>query len=155
MRLTLVRHGDAGPARNALGDAGRCLTPRGRQQALATGRALADQGVVLTHAWTSPLVRAVQTAELIVSSLDYAGAVEARAHLYPDSHTEQLLDALAELDASANVLVVGHMPYMAMTAGALLGLSVSGLHTGEAFHLEFDAAPQLRQAELRWRWAGR
>lgn len=155
MRLTLVRHGDAGPNYSALGDAGRCLTQHGRQQALATGAALRERDVVPSHAWTSPLVRAVQTAELIVSQLDFPGPIEAQPHLYPDSEAAQLLGALAQLDAKANVLVVGHMPYMASTAGQLLGLRVSSLHTAEAFHMEFAGSPKVGGAELRWRFTGR
>ena len=155
MHLTLVRHGDAGQNYNALGDAGRCLTPRGRTQALATGAALRERGVVLTHAWTSPLVRAVQTAELILSQLEFPGPVEAQPFLYPDSEAGPLLAALGELDAKANVLAVGHMPYMASTAGQLLGLAVSGFHTAEAFHMRFGGEPRLRGAELSWRFTGR
>ena len=153
MLLTLVRHGDAGSPRNSLGDSGRCLSAHGRAQARATGQALAERGVRPTHVWTSPLVRAVQTSELIVAALDYAGEAVARDDLYPSSDPGEMLAALRALPPHADVLAVGHMPYMASTASAVLDLSVGGLSTAEAFRVEFDDSG--RAARLLWRFCGR
>ena len=154
MHLTLVRHGDAGASTNSLGDSGRCLSTLGREQARATGRALAERGVTFTHVWTSPLVRAVQTTELILAQLDYEGRAEARDHLFPDSRAGELIEALRGLDDAARVLAVGHMPYMAATAGELLGIHVGGFGTAHAYNLELRSLAPLR-AELSWRWLGR
>lgn len=142
MLLTLVRHGDANAANNSLGDAGRSLSQRGREQACATGRALALQGPRLTHAWTSPLVRAVQTTELMLAALAFDGIVETRGDLYPDSSPSSLLQALGLLDSSADVLVVGHMPYMAALASELLGMHVGGFATGAALRVELGLPSQ-------------
>jgi len=154
MYLTLVRHGEADASTNSLGDAGRYLSARGREQARATGRALREREVALTHVWTSPLVRAVQTTELILAALDHGGVAETRDHLYPDSRPDALVSALAALDPGAGVLVVSHMPYVAAAAGELLGIYVSGFATANAFHLELSSLAPVR-AELRWRWLGR
>jgi phosphohistidine phosphatase len=142
MLLTLVRHGDATASNNSLGDAGRCLSARGREQARATGRGLALQGARLTHVWSSPLVRAVQTVELMLLSLDFDGVVETRDDLYPDSSPRSLLVALRSLEADADVLVVGHMPYMAGLASELLGTHVSGFSTGAALRVEIGSGSQ-------------
>jgi phosphohistidine phosphatase len=142
MLLTLVRHGDATAPNNSLGDAGRCLSLRGREQARAAGRALALQGPHLTHVWTSPLVRAVQTTELMLAALAFDGVVEARDDLYPDSSSGSLLQSLRSLDPSADVLVVGHMPYMAALASELLGTHVAGFSTGAALRVELGSLSQ-------------
>lgn len=150
MLLTLVRHGDAEAPNHSLGDAGRCLSLRGREQARATGRALALQGARLTHVWTSPLVRAVQTTELMLTALAFDGIVEARGDLYPDSSPSSLreaLDSLDSLDIDADVLVVGHMPYMPALAGELLGTHVGGFATGAALRLEI-ASPSQRATRI-------
>lgn len=154
MLLTLVRHGDAGAPTNELGDSGRCLSAHGRSQAHATGLALAQREVSPTAVWTSPLVRAVQTAELIVASLEFGGPVEARADLYPDSAPRSLFMALAELGDDADVLVVGHMPYMAGAASEVLDMHVGGFSTAAAFRIELRSW-QPRRATLAWRWVGR
>jgi phosphohistidine phosphatase len=149
MLLTLVRHGDANATTHSLGDAGRCLSLRGREQARATGRALALQGARLTHVWTSPLVRAVQTTELMLAALAFEGVVEARGDVYPDSSTASLLQALRELDSQADVLVVGHMPYMTALASELLGGHISGFATGAALRVELHSPSQ--RATPIWR----
>jgi phosphohistidine phosphatase len=148
MLLTLVRHGDADAPNHSLGDAGRCLSLRGREQARATGRALALQGARLTHVWTSPLVRAVQTTELMLAALAFDGIVETRSDLYPDSSPSALLEALAKLDSQVDVLVVGHMPYVAALAGQLVG-NAGGFSTGAALRVELGSPSQ--RATLIWR----
>jgi phosphohistidine phosphatase len=149
MLLTLVRHGDAEASNNALGDAGRCLSPRGREQARATGRALALQDPRLTHVWSSPLVRAIQTVELMLTQLSFDSVVDTRDDLYPDSSPRSLLAALRSLEAHADVLVVGHMPYMAALASELLGIHVGGFATGAALRVEL-ASPSQRATPV-WR----
>jgi broad specificity phosphatase PhoE len=47
---------------------GTPLTELGREQATATGQALVDEGVA--HVYSSPLLRAVQTAEIVGAALD-------------------------------------------------------------------------------------
>lgn len=153
MLLTLVRHGETGAPKHGLGDAGRFLSVQGREQARATGRALAQREVSPTRVFCSPLVRAVQTAELIVASLPFTGAVEARNDLYPDSSPHALFNALRELPEHGDLLVVGHMPYMPVAAGALLDLQVSGFSNAEAFRLEVRSFAPPRAA-LAWRWRG-
>ncbi len=151
-----MRHGDAGSAPEGLGDDGRHLSSSGREQARATGAALASRGVALTELWCSPLVRAVQSAELAAGTLGYDGPVRTRPDLYPDSDQGVLLAALAALPPEADVLVVGHMPYMAAAASAALGLGVGGFSTGDAFrmHLDPPGGPG-RSGRLLWRWQGR
>jgi phosphohistidine phosphatase len=149
MLLTLVRHGDAPPSNSSLGDAGRSLSLRGREQARATGRALASQGPRLTHVWTSPLVRAVQTTELMLAALAFEGIVEVRDDLFPDSSSSLLRQALAKLESNADVLVVGHMPYMAALAGELLSTQVGGFATGAALRMELS--PVSQHATAVWR----
>jgi phosphohistidine phosphatase len=150
MLLTLVRHGDAEASNNSLGDAGRCLSARGREQARATGRALALQDARLTHVWSSPLVRAVQTVELMLTALAFEGVVQTREDLYPDSSPGSLLAAVRSLDADADVLVVGHMPYMAALATELLGTHV-GFATCGALRVEMVSASQ--RAKPVWKRA--
>jgi phosphohistidine phosphatase len=150
MLLTLVRHGDAEAPNNSLGDAGRCLSPHGREQARVTGQALAQQGVRLTHVWSSPLVRAVQTAELMLGALEFDGSVETRDDLYPDSSPRSLLQSLRELDPESDVLLVGHMPYMSALASELLGMHVGGFATGAALRVGL-ALPASTRATLVWR----
>jgi phosphohistidine phosphatase len=61
--LWLLRHGDAEP-HGAVSDFERHLTARGEHQSRAAGRAFARLGVSFEHVFTSPRVRALDTARL-------------------------------------------------------------------------------------------
>lgn len=157
MLVILIRHG-AAASDSPLGDEGRALTPVGRRQAEATGRALADHAIQPTEVWTSPLVRAVQTAELVVGALfrdtRYAGTIEARHDLYSDSQPDSLVTALDRRNSDnpdATIVVVGHNPFMSMTAGLLLGCAVSGFTTGTAYAIRLIGQPPFA-GKLEWRW---
>jgi probable phosphoglycerate mutase len=66
-RILVARHGEAEYETDACSDDGGSLTPQGRQQA----RDLADRlrGERVARIWTSPLSRAVQTAEIAAAAL--------------------------------------------------------------------------------------
>jgi len=151
MRVILIRHGDAVSSMVSFDDRARYLSDAGRRQAAATGQALAARGVTPSQVWCSPLVRAVQTAELIVATLGFEGAVAARDDLFPDSPIESLARALAQLDDDEQIVVVGHQPFMSAAASELLGCSVGGFVTGAACCLRVKGLFP-HQAELEWRW---
>ena len=64
-------------------DPHRHLTPTGRSQARGIGDRLRWHDCTPTHIWASPLVRTVQTAELVAATLGAEVAVEeiGRAHV--------------------------------------------------------------------------
>jgi phosphohistidine phosphatase len=105
-QLWLLRHGEAVP-HESKPDHERELTPRGRRQSEAAGVALAALNVEFAACYTSPKVRARETAELACAHLNIE-PVEERS--LTDGFTRQ--DALELLNAheDGRVLVVGHEP---------------------------------------------
>ena len=106
-QLWMLRHGEAVP-HDSKPDDERELTPRGRRQSEEAGRALAAISEEFTACYTSPKVRARETAELACQSLNIEPIVESSL---ADGFSR--VDALALLDAhdeDARVLVVGHEP---------------------------------------------
>ena len=67
-QLWLLRHGEAEP-HDTRPDPERRLTPRGERQAIAAGRTLRALGVEFAAVFTSPRVRAADTARLACESL--------------------------------------------------------------------------------------
>jgi phosphohistidine phosphatase SixA len=80
MRILLVRHGEAVPYDTTPVDERRWLTPAGRAGVRDVAQALAKRGVRLAHVYTSPLVRAVQTAEILVQHVHPACDVPVSVH---------------------------------------------------------------------------
>src|SRR3954451_8630625 len=138
MRVTLIRHAEAGD--DARDDQSRALTVRGRAESRRVGRALARRGVRFTLIVTSPLVRAVQTAEIVAAATGYRGHMPATDALEPEADAANVVALLATLADKKSVALVAHEPILSEVAAAL---------TGKGRH------PALRKTEaLRIRLAG-
>ena len=119
MRIYLVRHGDAVPEEDAGSDRDRWLSPKGRENARILGRLLREQRVEPDVILSSPLPRAVQTAELLAQALDYFGVVTSLRCLEPSAQPRV---AASEIMArGATVLVVSHEPAISSLGSYLLG----------------------------------
>lgn len=119
MRLFLARHGHAVPEDRFLPDDYRYLSAQGRRQASGVGGVLHAQGAAFDAILSSPLTRAIQTAELMAASAGFAGTVEIDVGLCPGSSPHLVADTLAR--HAGSVLVVGHMPGIAVLGGLVTG----------------------------------
>ncbi len=118
-QLWLLRHGEAVPHDAAESDAARELTGRGRDQARAAGQALAALGVEVHLLFTSPKVRARETAVLAAEALD----VDPIEHepLAEGFDADDAFELLAIAGEDQRVLVVGHEPDFSQVAHDLTG----------------------------------
>lgn len=66
-RLLVARHGDADHESQLLSDSGGWLSPAGRRQSRELGERLVGERVA--RVWSSPMARAVQTAEIAAAAL--------------------------------------------------------------------------------------
>jgi phosphohistidine phosphatase len=114
--VLLVRHAKAEDD-HPLGDRARALTAEGRQEFREHARRIAGR-VRLSRVLTSPLVRAVQTAELLAAALGIEEIV-VNKDLGTDSDAERLA-ALAK-KVGPGVALVGHNPTMAEALAKLIG----------------------------------
>lgn len=120
MRLLLFRHAEAvWTGGDVSSDWARHLTPGGRTHALRCGESLASLGERIDVILTSPLSRAVQTAELMARSFD--APVQTSSTLEPESRLSRFIDRLEALAPASTVLAVGHEPLMSEWSALLLG----------------------------------
>jgi phosphohistidine phosphatase len=103
----LLRHGEAVP-HESKPDFERELTARGERQSVAAGEALARLGLELAGCYTSPLVRARQTAELACKPLNVTP--EEREGLGKGFDVDAVRELLAEHGDGDRILLVGHNP---------------------------------------------
>jgi phosphohistidine phosphatase len=120
-QLWLLRHGEAVP-HESKPDHDRELTPRGRRQSEAAGAALAALNVEFAGCYTSPKVRARETADLACEHLNIE-PVEERS-LADGFSRQDALELLHAHDADARVLVVGHEPSFSQVVHDLTGARV-------------------------------
>jgi phosphohistidine phosphatase SixA len=152
VQVFLLRHAEAAQETLAMRDPHRHLTPAGRRQARDIGDRLRWHDCTPSHIWASPLVRAIQTAELVAASLASEVPIEAMPALAPDENPRDVVAALAALAtgstlrADAVVILVGHEPGLS-AVGALLVGQPDFASLGKA------QAARIVDGVLRWRFA--
>ena len=142
----LIRHATAIDETLELRDPHRHLTAEGRQEARALGDRLRWHDCEPTVIWASPLVRAIQTAELVALSLGIATVIESLPELAPEGHPREVAAAIAKLPADALVMLFGHEPALS-AVGALL------TNDPEFPAIAKAEAVRIHDGRVRWRFA--
>lgn len=135
MQILLVRHAEAVDMRSALSDYDRWLTEAGRRAMTKVGESLSTSGLRYTQVYTSPLVRAVQTAEILAASAPaFDGPLEVhRALSTEEGTTAEVLAPLEQAPDDALIVMVTHMPKVGVLTAHLGGLvSAPAFRTGSA-----------------------
>lgn len=153
--LYIMRHGIA-LTRGSAGisdDAKRPLTPEGKKKTREIARGLARLGFDVDWIVTSPLVRAVETAEIVSESFASSIPSDHAEALRPGGSPEALISFLAKHPNRKRVLVVGHEPDLSEMAARLVG---AGRHTNLALRkggcclITFSEFPPKSPGQLVW-----
>ena len=109
-RVYLFRHGLAVPhGTEGFADDERPLTEKGERRVRQVARGLRRLGVKLDRLVTSPLPRALRTAEIVADMLDVAFLLEESEALIPTASAASIRDWLAGRPES-RIMLVGHNP---------------------------------------------
>ncbi len=155
-RIVVFRHAAAldplEAEKSGVDDRDRPLTAVGRRDMEQTAAGL--KGIIgeVEAVFTSPLVRAVQTAEIIAGAI---GAIhlEPTSTLSPGIAPEQLVEWLDARYTSPGIAIVGHEPDLSRWLGwVLCGRSISliKLKKGTACEIRFEHELCAGGATLRW-----
>jgi phosphohistidine phosphatase len=153
VKIVLIRHADAGdpdPVRHP-DDRTRPLVPAGEREHAAIARGLAKLDLGVTHVFTSPFLRARQTAEITVNALGWRGTPEAVEALGDRFTVDGLLQELRRLPNEAVVMCFGHEPHLSRFAAHLLhpeGAVKLALAKSGVIALECSATPARGMGRL-------
>jgi phosphohistidine phosphatase len=152
IELYVVRHGIAVGRESPVEDAFRPLTSKGRRRFRKTAKAFGRIARKLDVIFTSPLVRAVQTAEILAAEAKY-GEVAVLEELDPKVPVETLVEAIAmRTNGSKAVALVGHEPQLSELVAALAGVGAEELDVkkGAIVRLDMDDPSETGTADPRW-----
>jgi phosphohistidine phosphatase len=127
--LYLIRHGIAAEKEDGIKDRDRPLTPKGRKKTQAVAQQLKALGLEFSEILTSPLVRAGQTAEILLQ--------EGLSHQVNVSQTLAPMGSFAEwlhwmrdysqTEPEAAIALVGHEPDLSQWAELLIWSEARGV----------------------------
>lgn len=152
MKLYLVRHAEAIERSGATPDASRYLTTEGRFAFREIVRRVRKTGIALSVIFTSPLLRSVQTAEILAERTKHKGAVVVAKELSPGFDLRDLRSLLSGAGNPAEAAFVGHEPDLGDLAATLL--AVPGgfpLRKGAVLALEVGVGAPKGTAKFLWR----
>lgn len=151
MILYLMRHADAGVSRgNPLLDAKRGLVKEGKEQCMLMARVLLALKAPIEIIVSSPLKRALQTAQFVGTEMAFDGKVDISDALSPEGTFAQFQLLLAKYGNRDAVLAVGHNPNLFQFLGRLItgngeGASVR-MRKASIARIDLDKHP----ARLQW-----
>ncbi len=150
MNLYLMRHANAGLRReNPLLDTKRGLIKEGKDQCMLMARVLSAVGAQIDVIVSSPLKRALQTAQFVGTELGYEAKVEISQALAPAADYRAFQDLLVKYQNREGILVVGHNPNLFQFLGKLVtgnGGAAIRLRKASIAKVDMDHHP----ARLQW-----
>ncbi len=151
MILYVLRHAEAVEGSESLRDEWRYLTEKGRSAAEKTCSAVAKIGPKPRLTVTSPLTRAVQTAEIAAKMACRKNVVVASRLLLPGADIDELIEYIKGCGDAGRVMLVGHEPQLGLLVATLLGRGgdTVSLKKGACVTLELDPDAD-KPAALLW-----
>ena len=156
-QLYLLRHGPALPHGTPdIVDDDRPLTPKGERRVRSVARALKRLKVKVDRIATSPLPRALRTAEIVAEVIGKPGLIE----LVDDLRAEKTAESIQEWLSTRSedrLMLVGHNPSLSELLGRLVvgpdhaslgDLRKAGIASlcsveGEIYRIDWIARPKL------------
>jgi phosphohistidine phosphatase len=156
VKLYLVRHAEAIERSGTTPDASRYLTANGRRAFRKIARQVRKAGIAPAVIFTSPLLRSVQTAEILAERLKHKGEVVVAKELSPGFDLRALRALLAKAKNPTEAAFVGHEPDLGDLAATLLAIpGGSPLRKGAVLALEVDSGVPKGGAKFLWRTDGK
>jgi len=151
VKLYLVRHAEAIERSGATPDASRYLTTKGRLAFRKTARRVRKAGIAPAVIFTSPLLRAVQTAEILAERLKHEGQVVVARELSPGFDLRALRSLLVGAGSPEEAAFVGHEPDLGLLAAALMAVPEGfPLRKGAVVAVEVDGIVPTGTAKFLW-----
>ena len=152
MKLYLVRHGEA---KSELEDSQRRLTEPGRRDVERVAAWLAPLRLPVAAVWHSGKARARETAAIIAGAVVCGAPPSERAGLAPDDAADGVRADIEH--AAGDVMIVGHLPFLARLAALLLAGWTEGVvvdfQVGGVVCLEQGGAGTPRGPRWGVRWS--
>lgn len=150
MEVYLLRHGIA--EASASSDAERALTGEGRLRLRRVLEHARAAGVSPSLVLSSPLRRAVETAELACEVLGHKNRIVRTDVLAPGGTPEQVWSEIRARRNETAILLAGHEPLLSQTLSYFLGTTrvIVNFRKGALARIDFERSGGAPQGILQW-----
>lgn len=116
MKLYFIRHAEAieFETETVRSDDYRFITSKGRKETGKVAKILREEIKELNKIFTSPLIRAVQTAELFAAVLKFKGDIEVVNELKNETTSGSVQDLIKRNSGLESIALVGHEPKISL-----------------------------------------
>ncbi len=121
MEVYLLRHGIAENQAASGRDGDRALTEEGKRKLHKVLKRARKAGVKPTLILSSPLVRAIETAQIAAEELEYKSEIARSNALLPNATPRDIWAEIRAHRDEPSVLLAGHEPLFSQTVAYLLG----------------------------------
>jgi phosphohistidine phosphatase len=121
MQLYLLRHGIADDPKPGRPDSERALTDEGRAKLRRVLKRARSADVNPSLIVSSPYRRAVETAEVAVEVLRYAGEIEKSRAFVPETQPREAWEEIRLHSSEDSVLITSHEPLLSSLTAYVLG----------------------------------
>jgi phosphohistidine phosphatase len=152
MEIYLLRHGIAEDHAPSGRDADRRLTDEGRQKLRRVLERAHAAGVNPSLILSSPLKRAIETAEIAARELGYEGKIVRSDSLTPDSSPSDVGSEIRTHRDESAVLLAGHEPLFSATVSWMLGSTHAMVEFKKGALIRIDVASPSAEPKgvLQW-----
>jgi len=151
VRIYILRHGIAEESSRGGSDAARALTVEGKEKLRTVLELARGAGVRPSVILTSPLKRALQTAEIAAAILNVKRELVTTNALAPMSTPQRVWNEIRAQHAD-RVLVAGHEPLLSQLVGFLLSCPALQLDLKKSALVSLDVATgeSVPNGVLKW-----
>ena len=150
MILYFLRHGKAGHGSADPDDDARELTDTGMEELRAAAPVWRRLNLRPDVVFSSPLPRALQTAELFIAGVGLSRDPVVDDRLRPGAEWGDMARAMATHRDARRVMFVGHEPDLSMAVELLTGAGAVRMRKGGLACVEFPGIPEPGAGELAW-----
>jgi phosphohistidine phosphatase len=153
MQFYILRHAIAVP-RGTPGypNDDRPLTEEGIRKMIENARAIEILAGKFDAIISSPLIRALHTANIVSEYTGYKGKISITEFLLPGNPQRSLFNYLSNFNQQGKICIVGHEPHLGFIASKLIGSGDPGVEfkKGGICRIDLDKFPPLKPGKLVW-----
>lgn len=138
--LVIIRHAKAEKLLNSFNDFERPLKKSGKNNAKQLAAKLLSMGVIPDLIISSPVVRALHTAEIIAEEFNFKTKLVTKSFIYKRLYSlnDLIEEIIGENNTSNTVFVIGHYPTIMLVIKQIQGAELPYLETSSALVYDFE-----------------